>query len=126
MAAKKKPPMLKVGVPGPKIKVPANPAGASPQQANKPVQQALGTNPAGRPASNIGQYLVKPSPDENTGFEMINTDPNILKRVHEQYLKKGELPPALQPKYLRKPEVLDKNRAKSISKGWRKPRSQQG
>ena len=123
-AARKKPPMLKVGVPGPKVK--PNPAGASPQPGNKPVQNVLGTNPAGRPISNIGKYLVKPVADVNSGFEMINTDPNVLKRVHEQYLKKGELPPALQPKYLRKPEVLDKNRSNSISRGWHKPRSQQG
>jgi hypothetical protein len=116
--------MLKVGVPGAKVK--ANPVGASPQQANKPVQTVLGTNPPGRPASNIGQYLVKPTADVDSGFEMINTDPNVLKRVHENYLKKGELPPALQPKYLRKPEVLDKSRANAISRGWRKPRSQQG
>ena len=50
----------------------------------------------------------------------------MLKQVHEKYLKNGELPPSLQPKYLRKPEVLDANRAKNISKGWRKPRSRQG
>ena len=86
----------------------------------------LGPAPAGRPTTNIGKYLIKPSAEVDTGFEMINADPNILKTVHQKYLKAYELPPALQPKYLRKPEVMDTNRAKSISKGWRDPRGRKG
>ena len=85
--------------------------------------------PTGRPVSNIGRYLIKPTADDNSGWEMINSDPTILKQVHEKYLKAGQLPPALQPKYIRRPEVLEQGvtgRAKNISRGWRKPRSRQG
>lgn len=80
----------------------------------------------GRPQSNIGKYLLKPTAEMDSGYEMINSDPDVLTRVHKQYLKAGQLPPALQPKYLRKPAVMDKQRGTAISKGWRKPRSQQG
>ena len=55
---------------------------------------------------------------------MLNTVPDALDKVNHQYLKMGQLPLALQPKYLRKPEVLDAARKRNISKGWRKPRSQ--
>lgn len=87
---------------------------------------ALGPASPGRPVSNIGKYLIKPTAEVNTGWEMINADPNVLKTVHQKYLKGAMLPPALQPKYLRKPQVMDTNRAKAISKGWNKPRSRQG
>lgn len=82
-----------------------------------------GEVPRGRPVSNIGQYLIKPSSQSDTGFEMLNDQPDLLQQVHARYLKAGELPPALQPKYLRKPEVMDKQRSQAISKGWRAPRS---
>lgn len=62
----------------------------------------------------------------DSGFEMINADPHVLKVVHEKYLKAGQLPPALQPKYLRKPEPMESQRRDAISKGWNKPRSRQG
>ena len=91
-----------------------------------PKEIPLGNAPAGRPVSNIGQYLIKPIDDENSGFEMLNAEPKILDQVNKQYLRQGMLPPALQPKYLRKPDVLDTNRAKNISRGWRAPRSRQG
>ena len=91
-----------------------------------PVRSGLGPAPPGRPVANVGKYLLKPTAETDTGWETINNDPNVLKQVHEKYLKRGELPPSLQPKYLRKPAVLDANRAKNISKGWRKPRSRQG
>ena len=87
---------------------------------------ALGSAPPGRPVSNLGKYLLKPTAEMNTGFEMINDDADVLTRVHKQYLKAGQLPPALQPKYLRKPEVMEQGvagRATKISKGWRAPRS---
>jgi len=80
----------------------------------------------GRPQSKIGRYLIEPTAEVDSGFEMINTDPNVLKLVHQKYMKAGQLPPALQPKYLRKPEVMDAGRRKSISRGWNKPRSRQG
>ena len=82
-----------------------------------------GGGPPGRPPSNLGQYLIKPTNRSNTGYEMLNTEPDILGKVNEQYLRQGQLPLALQPKYLRKPEVLDAPRKRNISKGWRKPRS---
>ena len=85
----------------------------------------VGEAPAGRPPSNLGNYLIKPTIRSNTGFEMLNTTPDALDKVNEQYLRKGQLPQALQPKYLRKPEVLEAARRKSISKGWHKPRSRQ-
>jgi hypothetical protein len=83
----------------------------------------LGEAPAGRPPSNLGQYLIKPTNDTVTGFEMINDKPDLISQVHDKFLQSFQLPPALQPKYLRKPEVLEKNRAESISRGWRAPRS---
>ena len=112
--ARKKPPLLKVGT--------------SPKKSSAAQTPRLGLPiPApGRPPSNIGKYLLKPTAEMDTGFEVINSDPDVLTRVHKQYLKAGQLPPALQPKYIRKPEVMDKQRGLNISKGWRKPRSQQG
>ena len=86
----------------------------------------VGEAPPGRPPANLGNYLIKPTNRSNTGFEMLNTQPDALDKVNSQYLKVGQLPLALQPKYLRKPEVLDAPRRKNISKGWRKPRSMQG
>ena len=80
----------------------------------------------GRPPTNIGSYLIKPTAEVDSGFEMINADPNILKQVHQKYLKAFMLPPALQPKYLRKPEVMEHGvlgRATNISRGWNAPRS---
>ena len=78
----------------------------------------------GRPESNVGRYLIKPTDKSDTGFEVLNADPTIIGQAHERYLKQYELPPALQPKYLRRPEVLDRSRRKEISKGWIKPRNQ--
>ena len=99
--------------------------------SSKPVSPAgvgnqLGAAAPGRPVSNIGKYLIKPTAEVDTGFEMINSDPQVLKAVHEKYLKAGQLPPALQPKYLRKPQPLEGQRQKAISRGWRNPRSRQG
>jgi hypothetical protein len=78
----------------------------------------------GRPESNIGKYLVKPTDKDRSGHEMLNTEPEVISQTHERYLKAFELPPALQPKYLRMPEVMENQRRKEISKGWVKPRSQ--
>jgi hypothetical protein len=90
---------------------------------------ALAPSPPGRPVSNVGKYLLKPTAEMDSGFEMINADVDVLTRVHKQYLKAGQLPPALQPKYLRKPEVMERGvggRATKISKGWRDPRGRKG
>src|SRR5262245_33314132 len=78
----------------------------------------------GRPESNVGKYLVKPTDKSKTGYEMLNTDPAAVSQAEEKFLKNYELPPALQPKYLRKPEIMETARRKEISKGWIKPRSQ--
>jgi hypothetical protein len=112
VSAKSKP----AGVTSPMVQVPA------PTTTQLPVGEA----PPGRPPSNLGNYLIKPTNRSNTGYEMLNTTPDALDAVNQQYLRKGQLPQALQPKYLRKPEVLDTARRKNISKGWRKPRSRQG
>jgi hypothetical protein len=91
-----------------------------------PQEVPLSNAGPGRPVSNIGRYLIKPIDDQDTGFEVLNSEPRILTQVNQQYLRQGHLPPALQPKYLRKPEVMEKQRTQAISKGFRKPRSHQG
>lgn len=85
----------------------------------------------GRPKTNIGDYLIKPTHQGTTGYEMLNDTPTVQDMAKE-HLKLGQLPPALQPKYLRKPAVMESGptgRATSISRGQaigaRKPRSQQ-
>ena len=123
MPKKSASPFLTVGVKGGKPQGAATAPGTNPPVT---AGQALGSAPPGRPVSNVGKYLIKPTAELDSGYEMINADPNVLAQVHDRYLKRFELPPALQPKYLRKPEVMDAARAKNISRGWRKPRSQQG
>ena len=82
----------------------------------------------GRPKTNVGQYLIKPvGPNRSkTGFEMLEKTPQAIKQAKENYLKKYELPPALQPMHVRKPEIERVAKAKAISKGFIKPRSRQG
>jgi len=92
------------------------------------VDWAKGTAAApGRPKSNIGNYLIKPvGPNRSkTGFEMLEKTPQAITQAKEMYLKAGELPPTLQPQYIREPEIQARQRAKQISKGWVKPRSVQ-
>src|SRR3954464_1858651 len=79
----------------------------------------------GRPQTNVGKYLIKPTHEETSGFEMLNDKPQSVQQAKDLYMKKGELPPPLQPKYLRKPEVMEKQRTNNISKGFVKPRSRQ-
>lgn len=105
-------------------------AGPTPGPRN-PQSIPLGAAPenSGRPPSNIGSYLIKPTANNVTGYEMMNDTPDILKDMHERYLRAFELPPALQPKYIRKPAVMEQGvlgRATNISRGWRKPRSRAG
>ncbi len=80
----------------------------------------------GRPRTNIGSYLLRPNSDVDSGFQMLNDTPEHIQMAKEHYLKVGELPPALQPTYLRRPEVLQKKTNQSISKGFHKPKSFQG
>jgi hypothetical protein len=95
-------------------------AGAA-SSPNKPLEQ----NPTGRPKSNLGQYLIKPSPTALSGWEMLNETPDLLDQVHQKYLKAFELPPHLQSTRFQAP-TLEKGRANNISRGWRKPRSRAG
>lgn len=82
----------------------------------------------GRPSTNVGKYLVKPiGPTRSkTGFEMLNTTPEIIKAAETNYLRTGELPPALQPAMLRQPEIMRQQKNREISKGFVKPRSRMG
>lgn len=98
--------------------------GSSPLPVLKPGKLPGFKAAPGRPESNVGQYLIKPTDKSDTGFEMLNTTPQSVTEAEQKFLKMYELPPALQPKYLRKPEVMERGRSKEISKGWIKPRSQ--
>jgi len=89
----------------------------------KVMTKVYGATPRGRPVSNLGGYLLKPTPEAPSGHEMLNTEADIIGQTRDRYLKAFQLPPALQPKYLRKPQVMDKQRSAAISKGWRNPRS---
>ena len=97
--------------------------GAAGSRGTRSAAGALGPATAGRPVSNIQKYLVKPSAEINSGYEMLNTDPNVLKEVHQKYLNRFAMPPGLQPF---RPDVLENNRARNISKGWRDPRGRKG
>lgn len=83
------------------------------------------TPPAGRPKKNIKPFILKPTDRVPSGMEYLNTMPAVLRTVHEQYIKKHMMPPALQPSYLRRPEIMETRRSKAISKGWKAPRSHQ-
>jgi len=133
----KRKPYMTVGAPGPKSPKMASGmfpeksaqrgvskgGAATPGGARSPL---LGEpNPTGRPKSNLGKYLIKPSPTSITGYEMLNEDPDVVDKVHKQYLKAYELSPHLQPVRFQSP-TLERNRALQISRGWRKPRSRAG
>lgn len=135
-AKPKKKTFLDIGAPGPKSPQMASGmypdktqrgtssgGAATPGGAQSPL---LGEpNPTGRPPSNLGKYLIKPSATALTGFEMLNETPDLLDQVHKKYLKAAELPPHLQPVRFQSP-TLEHNRALNISRGWRKPRSRAG
>jgi hypothetical protein len=142
-AKPKKKPFLSVGVPGqaspllasgmwPEKQAKANTArnplvggsaGAAP--AASPNGPQLEPNPVGRPKSNIGSYLIKPSATALSGYEMLNDSPDVLDAVNQKYLKAQELPPHLQPVRFHSP-IVEHGRAMAISRGWRKPRSRSG
>ena len=145
-AKPKKKPFLSVGVPGAgsprlasgmwpekqakaqKVRNPlqggtAGAAAPAPASSTSGVQ--LEPNPVGRPKSNIGNYLIKPSANALSGWEMLNETPDLIDQVHQKYLKAQELPPHLQPARFHSP-TLEHGRALAISRGWRKPRSRAG
>lgn len=97
-------------------------AGAAPLASSGPT---LEPNPVGRPPSNIGKYLIKPSANALSGYEMLNETPDVIDQVNKNYLKAQELPPHLQPVRFHSP-TLEHNRSLAISRGWRKPRSRAG
>ena len=90
----------------------------------------MGAAPAGRPPSNLGNYLIRPTPDEDTGFEMLNAKPELMREVEKKFLQAKVLPTNLRPtglldpalSYTARPQVLETNRAKNISRGFRNPR----
>lgn len=95
----------------------------------------VGAAPAGRPKSNLGNYLIRPTPESNTGFEMLNDKPDVLQQVQKKFLDQKVLPTGLRPTrlgdprsigYAKRPQVMETNRAKSISRGWRDPRGRKG
>jgi len=141
-AKPKKKPFLDVGAPGPgsprlasgmwpekqaKAQKARNPlqGGTAGAAAVSPSGPQLEPNPVGRPPTNIGKYLIKPSPNALSGFEMLNETPDVIGQVNKNYLKAQELPPHLQPVRFHSP-IVEHNRALSISRGWRKPRGRAG
>jgi hypothetical protein len=130
----KKKPFLTVGVPGgrsgglgPGIAQPnlvGQMQGARPKPMKGPVVSEAGQTgaPAGRPKSNIGNYLIRPTDTSITGFEMLNDSPDVLDAVHTKFMQKFELPTHLRPTRFLSPE-LEHGRGLAISKGFRKPRS---
>ena len=88
-------------------------------------EQSPGSAPAGRPQTNIGKYLVKPTDTTVTGYEMLNETPDLLDTVHKKFIEKFELPTHLRPTRFLSPE-LEHGRSLNISRGWRKPRGRAG
>jgi hypothetical protein len=84
-----------------------------------------GNAPPGRPPSNLGKYLVKPTDTSITGYEMLNDDPTVLDQVHEKFTKQFELPTHLRPTRFLAP-TLEHGRSLNISRGFRNPRSRHG
>lgn len=137
----KKKPFLTVGVPGARRtlgggtpgggspifqpNMGAGPTAAAPVKTmTTPTSKALpvGSAPAGRPPSNLGKYLVKPTAESISGYEMLNETPDLLDQVHTKFLEKFELPTHLRPTRFLSPE-LEHGRGVAISKGFRAPRS---
>lgn len=137
----KKKPFLTVGIPGGRRtlgggatggksavfqpNLPGLMAGRTPtvKTQTTPTEQAAPGPPSpGRPPSNIGKYLIKPTDTTMTGFEMLNDTPDLLDSVHKKFMQKFELPTHLRPTRFLSPE-LEHGRGVSISKGFRAPRS---
>jgi hypothetical protein len=92
----------------------------------------LGSAGPGRPPTNLGNYLIRPTAESDTGYEMLNDQPKLLDEVEKKFLKIKQLPPGLaptklvNPQYTKRPQALEAGRKRAISRGFRKPRSQQG
>jgi hypothetical protein len=141
-AKPKKKPFLTVGVPGARRTMGGGTSGGgspvfqpnigSPKPVVHPVKPIAGPSPArtlpggsaspGRPPTNLGKYLVKPTDTTVEGYEMLNDSPDLLAQVNAKFMKRFELPIHLRPTRFLSPE-LDHGRAMAISRGWRAPRS---
>ena len=71
---------------------------------------------AGRPLT-YGKFSIRPI-SESAGYTISNTEPDVITRVNDQFLKAHELPPNLQPRS----RALAKNKNDNISRGWKKPK----
>lgn len=136
----KKKPFLTVGIPGGRRTLGGGTTGGKSAvfQPNLPGLMSTARAPAvttpteravphdsasvGRPPSNIGRYLIKPTDTSITGFEMLNEQPDLLDSVHKKFMEKYELPTHLRPTRFLSPE-LEHGRGVAISKGFRAPRS---
>ena len=101
---------------------PVGQKGQQPKPASTSKDVTLPVPPAnpGRPKSNLADYLIK-SPDK-----MINTTPDVMDKVQQQFLTLKHLPPGLAPKGLRDarwhytdtPTAMEDRRRKEISRGF--------
>jgi hypothetical protein len=82
---------------------------------------STGKAASGRPKRTI-QPVVLRQPKTPEGFDYTAEDPAAVKRATDSYLKKGQMPPGLQPKRSR---PLQNNTNKNISRGWNHPRGRQ-
>jgi hypothetical protein len=140
-AKPKKKPFLTIGVPGGRRTLGGGTTGGKSAVfqpnlpglmggAQAPVRSMVAPPPStpptnkspGRPPSNLGKYLIKPTDTTTTGFEMLNEQPDLLDAVHSKFLEKFELPTHLRPTRFLSPE-LEHGRGVGISKGFRAPRS---
>ncbi len=136
----KKKPFLTVGVPGARRTLGGGTSGGgspimqpnigSPKPVVRPVTPTQGPSPRvpgdgarlGRPPTNLGKYLIKPTDTSIEGYEMLNSDPTVIDQVNQKFMKRFELPTNLRPTRFLAP-TLEHGRALSISKGFRAPRS---
>ena len=71
---------------------------------------------AGRPQK-FGKFALRPVSGA-AGFSFTDTDPEVIKRVNEQFLKTHQMPPNLQPRS----RALQDRTNRNISRGFRKPK----
>jgi hypothetical protein len=66
----------------------------------------------------VGKFTLLPI-DKPAGWEPNDPEADVIKRANERYMKKGELPPYLQP--TRSSAMLSKKN-KNISRGFKDPK----
>jgi hypothetical protein len=143
-AKPKKKPFMTVGVPGARRTLGGGTTGGGgavfqpnllgAMQSKSPVGKTTPVSPTttssnrtspGRPPSNIGNYLIKPTDTTITGYEMLNDTPDAIDAVHQRFKAAFELPTHLRPTRFLSPH-LEHGRALNISRGFRNPRSRHG